>query len=168
MIRIREFRTGDEPALFEVFYSAVHDVACRHYTQEQVDTWAPRDYEPEEWAERVQGIQPFVAEEDGRVLGYADVQADGYIDHFFVSGAAGRRGVGRALMERLHERAGELGLPSMHSHVSLTAQPFFAHFGFEIVEQRRPVVDGVEFSNALMRTVLRPIAEAGSEPPMRR
>jgi putative acetyltransferase len=156
MIRVREFRAGDEPALFEAFYSAVHDIASRDYTQEQVDTWAPRDFEPEEWACRMQGIRPFVAEEDGAVLGYADVQADGYIDHFFVAGSAGRRGVGRRLMGRLHERARELGLTALHSHVSLTAQPFFACFGFEIVAQRRPVIDGVVFSNALMRKALAP------------
>jgi putative acetyltransferase len=163
MIRVREFRPGDEPMLHEVFFSAVHEVACRDYTQEQVDTWAPRDHDPEAWAQRMRGIRPFVAEEGGAILGYADLQADGYIDHFFVAGGAGGRGVGRRLMERLLERAGELRLTAMHSHVSLTAQPFFARFGFGIVAQRRPVVDGVEFSNALMRKALAP-GEAG---PMR-
>ena len=34
----------------------------------------------------MQALRPLVAEEDGRVVGYADLQASGYIDHFFVSG----------------------------------------------------------------------------------
>ncbi len=46
------------------------------------------------------------------------------------------------------------GVELLHSHVSLTAQPFFQRFRFVIVEQRRPVVNGVEFSNALMHRKL--------------
>lgn len=41
--------------------------------------------------------------------------------------------------------------PALSSDVSLTAQPFFARFGFEIVEQRCPVIRGVAIPNALMR-----------------
>ena len=44
------------------------------------------------------------------------------------------------------------------SHVSLTAQPFFAHFGFEIVEHRVFDVRGVEMRNAAMRKLLRELA----------
>jgi len=76
---------------------------------------------------------------------------NGYIDHFFVSAAAGGRGVGGALMRRILARAAELGLPELTSNVSLTAQPFFAHFGFEIVEHRVVDMDGVELRNAAMR-----------------
>lgn len=152
MIRVRAFRPGeDERALFGVFHSAVHEVASRDYTPLQVATWAPDDLDPAWWAERIGGIAPFVAEEDGAPVGYADLQADGYIDHFFVAGHAGRRGVGRALMETLHERAAERGLHQMHSHVSLTAQPFFLRFGFAIEAQRPVELDGVGFSTALMR-----------------
>jgi len=152
MIRVRAFRAGvDERALYAVFHSAVHEVASRDYTPLQVATWAPDEVDAVAWAGRMRGIAPFVAEEDGVALGYADLQADGYIDHFFVAGRAGRRGVGRALMDRLHERAAELGLHQMHSHVSLTAQPFFLRFGFAIEALRREEIDGVGFSNALMR-----------------
>ena len=59
MIELREFRPGDEPALRAVFESAIHDVAIRDYTQAQVDAWAPRQFDPELWARRMQGIAPF-------------------------------------------------------------------------------------------------------------
>ena len=41
-----------------------------------------------------------------------------------------------------------------HSNVSLTAQPLFAHFGFEVVEHRIVNVRGVEMRNAAMRKIL--------------
>jgi len=48
-----------------------------------------------------------------------------------------------------------LKLVELTSNVSLTAQPFFAHFGFEIVEHRVVNVRGVEMRNTAMRRVLR-------------
>jgi putative acetyltransferase len=151
MIAIREFRPGDEPALRAVFESAIHGTARRDYSQLQVDTWAPRPHDPGAWALRIQGLQPFVAGMGDAIVGYADVQASGYIDHFYVAAEAGGQGVGGALMRRILARAQALGLAELTSHVSLTAQPFFAHFGFEIVEHRRVNVRGVEMRNAAMR-----------------
>jgi putative acetyltransferase len=51
----------------------------------------------------------------------------------------------------LINEATALGIPEMTADVSRTAGPFFEKFGFEIVEQRFPVVRGVEIPNALMR-----------------
>ncbi len=154
MIELRAVQPGDGPALRAVFESAIRGTARRDYSQLQVDTWAPRDYDPATWALRVQGIRPFVALVDGRVAGYADLQASGYIDHFYVAAEAGGRGVGGRLMRRILARADELGLGELASHVSITAQPFFAHFGFEVVEHRVVDVRGVEMRNAAMRRIL--------------
>ena len=126
MITLRDFQSGDAPALRAVFESAIHGVAIRDYTLQQVDAWAPCEHDPEDWA-----------------------------DHIFVSAAAGGQGVGSVLMRRLLARADELGLAEMTSNVSLTAQPFFAHFGFEVVEHRVVDVRGVELRNAAMRKLLR-------------
>ncbi len=150
-MHIRPFRPGDEAALYRVYYSAIHQIAVHDYTAEQLEAWAPKALDPAIWAERMRAIHPFIAEIDGQIAGYADVQASGYIDHFFVAGDFPRQGVGRALMERIHEEAARVGLAELTSDVSRTAQPFFAHFGFQLVEQRFPVVRGVTVPNALMR-----------------
>ncbi len=154
MITLREFRPGDEVALRLVFESAIRDVACRDYTPQQVEAWAPREIDAADWAEHMRNLAPFVATRGDEILGYADLQPSGYIDHFFVSGAAGGQGVGGLLMRRILARAEELELSELTSHVSLTAQPFFAHFGFEVVEHRVVNVRGVEMRNAAMRKVL--------------
>lgn len=151
---IRLFRWGDEAALFRVYFSAIHDVASRDYTAEQVEAWAPADLDMDLWRRRMRGIRPFVAEIDHQVVGYADVQANGYIDHFFVSGAHQRQGIAAALMARVHDQARALGLTELTSDVSKTAEPFFARYGFAAVERRFPVLRGVTLENALMRKVL--------------
>lgn len=155
MIELREFLPGDEPALRKVFESAIHEVAIRDYTPAQVQAWAPRQFDPETWARRMQGIAPFVVQRDGEIVAYADVQPDGYIDHFFVTAGANGQGIGRRLMERIHARAQVLGIAELTSEVSRTAQPFYRHFDFEVVDHHTKEIRGVALEFAAMRKSLR-------------
>ncbi|MFN7695403.1 MAG: GNAT family N-acetyltransferase [Burkholderiales bacterium] len=148
---IRRCRPGEEAALFEIYHSAIHLLASRDYAPEQIQAWAPRDLDQGLWATRIRGIHPFVAELAGELVGYADLQANGYIDHFFVSGHHGRRGIGTALMNHLLDQARAASLTELTSDVSRTAQPFYESFGFTVVEERRPELRGVVIPNALMR-----------------
>jgi putative acetyltransferase len=150
-VQIRRYEPGEERALFEVYYSAIHLTASRDYTSEQIQAWAPRDLDMNLWENRIHSINPFVADLNGEVVGYADLQANGYIDHFFVSGTHSRRGIGSLLMEHLLEEAKALGLSELTSDVSRTAQPLYEKFGFVLVEQRRTERRGVIIPNALMR-----------------
>jgi putative acetyltransferase len=147
---VRDFSFGDESALHAVFYSAIHTIASADYTPEQLDAWAPHRPDLARWTARMRAMRPFVAEEDGRIIGYADLQTNGYIDHFFVSGVYARRGVGSLLMERIHARADELKIARLFSDVSRTAQPFFERFGFHVLAHKNVVVGGVPMPNARM------------------
>ena len=151
LVHIRRYREREETALFDIYYSAIHLVASRDYTPEQVEAWAPRSLDPELWRRKIRDINPFVAEADGQLAGYADLQANGYIDHFFVSGARPREGIGAQLMRHLLNEAQRLGLAELTSDVSRTAQPFYEPFGFYVVEQRSRELRGVVIPNALMR-----------------
>jgi putative acetyltransferase len=148
---IREFRVGDALALYQVFFSAIHEIASQNYTSEQINAWAPAEIDRDKWNDKMCSIKPFVVEIAGQIVAYADVQASGYIDHFFVSGTFARQGVGTMLMNHIHQSAKAQGISSLTSHVSLTAQPFFMKFEFSIIEQCYPEIRGVIFSNALMR-----------------
>lgn len=154
MMRVRRFRLGDEPALFAVFRSSVHGLACRDYSPEQVRAWAPDDPRLLNWDQRIRGLAPFVVEDGGQAIAYADLRSDGYIDHFFVSGDHAGRGAGRLLMAALHESAARRGIASLRADVSLTAEPFFEHFGFRVEQRRIARVRGVALPNASMRKAL--------------
>jgi putative acetyltransferase len=150
-MHIRDFRIGDEMALYAVFDSAVHQLASRDYTADQINAWAARTIDREAWVHRMQVIRPFVMEHSGHIVGYADVQSSGYIDHFYASGTYARQGIGTRLMNRIHQAAHLRGIRALTSNVSRTAEPFFQKFGFVVIERRAPVVRGVVVPNALMR-----------------
>lgn len=148
---IRHFCEGDEAALFQVFYSAIREIASRDYTRAQIEAWAPKDPDCTAWKMRIRSINPFVAVLDGHIVGYADIQASGYIDHFFVSGFHPRQGIGQQLMDRLVQEATDLKYDELTSHVSKTAEGFFIRNGFVVIERRHSLSRGVELPNALMR-----------------
>ncbi|APW40976.1 GNAT family N-acetyltransferase [Rhodoferax koreense] len=147
---IRDFRPGDEAALRDVFFTAVHGLASRHYNPAQVTAWAPVHYDALAWAARLQANRPFVAEIDGQAAGFADLQDSGYIDQFFVAAAFAGRGVGQALMAHILASAGQRRIGVVWANVSLRAEAFFAHHGFAV--ERRQVVQrrGVRLRNARM------------------
>lgn len=153
-MNIRPFRIGDELQLHAVFRSSIHGLATRDYSPEQLDAWAPANLNHDLWRERMRGIQPFVVEYAGGLVAYADVQDNGYIDHFFVAAPHAGRGVGGMLMKYLHAVAVKRSTSILSSDVSRTAQPFFERFGFSVVEQRSPVIRGVAVPNAFMRKEL--------------
>ena len=150
-MKIRRFRPGDETALFRVHVTAIREIAARDYTPEQIEAWLPMDTDMDAWAGRMRALRPFVAELVGEIVGYADLQPDGLIDHFYVSGDHPRQGIGTRLMTRIHDKACVLGLTALTSHVSRTAEPFFALHGFRVVERRFPTRRGVVLENASMR-----------------
>jgi putative acetyltransferase len=159
-LAIRPYRPGEEAALYSVFHAAVHARTVADYTPAQRAAWAPLTRNEAAWAARIQQNQPWVAEMDGEtegtLAGFADLQPDGYIDHFFVAANCARRGVARALMTHLLIEAQRRGIPRLWAHVSLTAEPFFRHMGFEVTHREQVSLRGAVLARAQMEKPLEP------------
>lgn len=147
---IRDFCAGDEADLSRVFQSSIRELASADYTTEQIEVWAGASCDLEKWFKRIRELKPFVVEIDGIIVAYADLQPDGYIDHFFVRGTYSRQGIGSLLMRHIIENAIAKGITALTADVSMNAQNFFARFGFVVVEQRSRNIQGITLSNALM------------------
>lgn len=154
MIVVRPFQESDVLELWRVHRDAIHRTASRDYSPGQVAAWAPMEIDPLQWRDKMRKLRPFVAELDGAVAAYADLQDDGYIDHFFVAPEASGRGVGSALMRHILSLAPPLGIRELYANVSITARPFFEHFGFQVESPQTVTLRGVEFTNYRMRRVL--------------
>tara|TARA_R100001377_G_scaffold60217_2_gene36447 strand:- start:1821 stop:2279 length:459 start_codon:yes stop_codon:yes gene_type:complete len=148
MLTINPYYQGIEKELFDIFRSAITQICSKDYSEEQIKAWAPAQYDHAKWKQRIDAIEPFVAVLDGEVVGYADIQKDGYIDHFFVSGNFQSKGVGKALMSRLLTR--RIDAEKAYSNVSITARPFFEKHGFKVVKENCVLIRGIALSNFTM------------------
>ncbi|WP_456785902.1 GNAT family N-acetyltransferase [Cellulomonas sp. P5_C5] len=151
VVILRDYDESDGPATLDVFLRAIRLTAARDYTPTQVAAWASDEIDPAGWADRRRAARTRVAEVDGRVAGFTDVDARGYVDMLFVDPAFARRGVASALLAWAATTAQELGAVGLSTHASLTARPFFEAHGFVVVVEQHPVLRGVALTNFVMR-----------------
>lgn len=147
MITIQPYYSGVELELFGIFTSAIGEVCIKDYSQEQISAWLPSEYHASKWKDRLESINPYIAKIDGNIAGYADIQKDGYVDHFFVGAKYQSQGVGNALMSTLLESSIS---DRTYSHVSITARPFFERNGFVVLKENTVDMQGVELQNYIM------------------
>ncbi|MFM2611698.1 GNAT family N-acetyltransferase [Vibrio campbellii] len=150
MITIRDFQEEDAPTLWALFFNTVRNVNRRDYTEQQVKAWAQEGFDSQLWLKKMISIQPFVAELDGVIVGYSDVQPSGLGDHFFCHHEYQGQGVGRALMTHVLKQAAAKGLDRIYSEVSITACPFYEHMGFTVVNEQQIEVRGATLTNYVM------------------
>jgi putative acetyltransferase len=153
MVTLRPYRPNDAPALLALFRDTICRVNARDYTPEQVRAWASDDIDPAAWAGRFAGRFAVVAEEAGRLIGFADLEPDGHLDRLYVSADHQRRGVAQALLSAVAAEARRLGLARLFTEASITARPFFAAHGFTVLAEQVVLCRGVEFVNYRMERV---------------
>ena len=152
MITIDEYDKGKVGELWQVYYTSIHMVCCQHYSQQQLDAWAPKNFSLAKFEKIMQKLNPIVASVNGEVVGYTDLQQDGLMDHFFVHGQYQSKGVGTRLINTVFERA--QGKTRLFSNVSHTAKPFYLRHGFVVEKVQRLKIRGVDIENNLMGCVL--------------
>lgn len=150
VIRIRAYTSEDARELKTLFFDTVHNVNKRDYSESQIKAWASEEITYESWRVLMEKLTPFVAEIDNKIVGYADLQPDGLIDHFYVGHQYQKRGVAGALMQRIYQQSNQNNLSRIYSHVSITAKPFFEHCGFKVIEEQQVDIRGQVLTNFVM------------------
>ena len=139
---LRPYRPEDCPALAELFCHTVHTVCARDYTRAQLDAWAPAELDAAAWDASLLAHRTLVAEENGMIIGFADLAEDGYLDRLYVHRDWQGRGVATALCG---------ALPGARlTHASLTARPFFEKRGWHVVREQQVERRGVRLTNFVM------------------
>lgn len=149
---LRTARAADAGPLLELFQDTIRRVNCRDYGPAQIAAWTSGIL-PEVWAARLAARWCVVAqmkEDPKRLGGFADLEADGHLDRFYVSADYQRMGIGRGLLAAVMRRAAELQLPRVYSEVSITARPFFLSQGFRVITDQLVYSRGAMFLNYRM------------------
>ena len=130
--RVRLYHPQDLEELIRLFYETVHTVKRQDYTQQEVDAWVPsvESVDRAAWGESLAAHFTVVAEQEGRLLGFGDMDDTGYLDRLYVHKDFQGRGVASALAQALEGYAVGLGVKELSVHASRTALPFFQGRGY--------------------------------------
>jgi putative acetyltransferase len=154
MTNLRSYQPDDAPVLLALFRDTIRRVNCRDYSPAQIAAWASDDIDPADWASRFAGRFVIVAEDAGRVVGFAELEVSGHIDRVYVSADHQGQGVGHALLAAVVAEARRLRLVRLLVEASITARPFFEAHGFSVIAPQVVASRGVEFVNFRMERVL--------------
>lgn len=148
---LRQYRRSDCPVLGQLFYDTVHTVNRRDYSEEQLNAWATGTICLEAWNRSFLEQYTVVAEQDGVLVGFGSVAADGYIAMLYVHKDHQRRGIGTALCAALEKARGS-GKCTVQA--SVTAVTFFQKRGYTVVREQQVVRCGLVLTNFLMERCL--------------
>ena len=128
-ITIRPYNSSDLSIVIQIFKEAVAAINIRHYTPEQIAVWT--DIDPARWQTKLKEMIVFVAvlrdasndaPQDERIVGFADMTREGYLDHLYVHKDYQARWVSLHLFKTIEKAARELGLTKLTADCSITAK----------------------------------------------
>ena len=149
---IRDYDGKDFQEICTLFYETVHNVNAKDYSMAQLDAWAPKVNDHVHLKEALSNNKSLVAIENGKIIGFADIADNGYLDHLFVDKDYQGKGVATALCDRIEK---ECTTKEIETHASITAEPFFEKRGFSIIEEQVVEIRGVKLKNYVMRKRMR-------------
>jgi putative acetyltransferase len=143
-IVVREMRSADARAFLEVHHAAVRGTAVVDYPLNVIEAWAPMPV-TNEAVKQVRSNRDkehrFIAEIDGEVVGIgALVLESSELRACYVAPAAGRKGIGSALVHEIERAARERGLSMLELDSSITAEAFYRKHGYEVRERSEHIL----------------------------
>ena len=147
---LRDYCKTDCTELARLFYDTVHTVNDKDYSREQLDAWATGEVNLEAWNKSLQAHNTVVAEMDGQIVGFGDMDETGYLDRLYVHKDYQRRGVATAICDALEQNT---KAAEFTTHASITARPFFEKRGYTVVKVQQVERRGILLTNFVMKKV---------------
>lgn len=148
---ISAYRPEDCAGMARLFYDTVHTVNAADYTTEQLNAWATGEVDLDAWNASFLAHHTVVAERDGVLIGFGDMDESGYLDRLYVHKDYQRQGVATAICDALE---GASSSQKFVTHASITAKPFFEKRGYVAVKEQHVERKGVLLTNYVMEKIL--------------
>ena len=149
-VTIRRYQSTDATILTRLFRDSVRRIAAQDYTASQLRAWAPDVIDEGKFGQRCESKATWVAEVEGRLAGFSDLEPDGHIDMLYVHPDFQRRGVARALLQHVEETARTMDLRRLYTEASITARPAFETMGFRVIVPQTVTLRGESMINYRM------------------
>ena len=153
-MKIRLFDEQDAIAIARLFHQTVREINIRDYSINQVKAWAPDNIHFRNWAKLCLERFTYVADDDGMIAGFGELELSGHINCFYCHKNYQRIGIGSKIYCAIEARATELGINRLYTEASITAKPFFLHMGFSIIREQQVECRGETFVNYAMEKFL--------------
>ena len=140
---IRDATQADFEQMAVLHRDTIRHINARDYSEEAITAWSARP-SPELYAKGVGRGRRWVAEMDGKVVGFTDHGLDGKFWGLYVHKDHIGEGIGKVLLSTNESSLMELGFTHVEIESTLTARPFYESQGYAYVRDDVALMDGVE------------------------
>ncbi|WHO37784.1 GNAT family N-acetyltransferase [Sphingobium sp. AP49] len=141
---IRLFEPLDADSLATLFHASVHEAGIRDYSAEQVWAWSPSKPDPQRYLQQAQDRTILVAiDNDGRPVGYGNLEPDGHMDHLYCRPDMIGVGVGLGICAAIETVARKAGIKLLFVEASEGARRLFERRGFILEARNEFAINGV-------------------------
>jgi putative acetyltransferase len=154
-MEIRLFQEQDAEQIALLFHQTVREVNIHDYSLNQVKAWAPDNIYFRNWLKTCSEKLTYVAESEGLIIGFGELELNGHIDCFYCHKNYQRIGVGKKIYSAIEVKAQELDINRLCTEASITAKPFFLNMGFKVVKEQNVECRGETFINYAMGKLLK-------------
>jgi len=149
-MEIRRADITDIDEIGKLYCDTILTVNKKDYSEEQVKVWASTFDNQQGWVRRIEEQYFFVAVINKKIVGFASIDHNGYLDLLYVHKDFQRQGIATRLYNEIELTAREEEFEEISVQSSITARPFFEKQGFKLTGEKHKMVNGVAFTNAMM------------------
>jgi len=149
-MKIRLFHEQDAEQIARLFHETVRKINICDYSLNQLKAWAPDNIHFRNWASVCSERFTYVADDEGAIAGFGELEFSGHIDCFYCHKNYQRMGIGSQIYCAIEAKAHELGINRLYTEASITASPFFLHMGFSLIREQQVECRGETFVNYAM------------------
>ena len=149
-ISIRNANPGDLTEMQELFVNTISTICKNDYSVDQINAWTSSIENIPRWNNRIASQYFLVADLDNKIVGYASLKNNDYLDLLYVHKDYQKRGIASKLYSEIEKQVIRNNSTTLHADVSKTAKPFFLNIGFEIIQMQVKKIKGIEIINYKM------------------
>lgn len=103
------------------------------------------------WDKRFSDSNTIIAEENDTIVGFANMDNNGYVDMLYVHIDFLRKSIATELLSELKKSAKQYGIVCFDNFASINAKPFFEKMGYQVEYENTVVINEVKLTNYKMK-----------------
>jgi putative acetyltransferase len=147
---MRLSKLNDLPEMQKMFVDTISTICIDDYTPEQIKVWTSSIENIQRWIDKLTSQYFLIAELDNKIVGYASLENNDYVDFLYVHKDFQRQGIADRLYTEIENEAIKRKVTILTSDVSETARRFFEKKGFKTIAPQTNIIKNVEIVNYKM------------------
>lgn len=153
-MNIRRMYPNEGKKVAEVLFKSVHTLCANDYSPRELEAWVPEKMDMIKFNGSLLRSVNWVMTDNGKIVGFINIERDGYVNRLFTHPEYVHRGIASALLEKAELWAKGRGLKRIFLAASKTGCGFYLKRGFQIVDIERVQRRGVVFENKIMEKLI--------------